>query len=137
MIPKAVLSWLPGILIGIGNGMLREAGFRAFLDELPAHQLSALSFTLIFGVYTWFAIGRLRPGSPRDALGIGALWLALTIAFEFLFGHYVMGHTWERLLHDWVVVLLWIATAPFVMCLARRVHRVRAIPAPSSGTPPG
>lgn len=128
MLLKAALYWLPGVLIGIGNGMLREAGFRMFLEELPAHQLSVLSFMLIFGVYTWFAIGRLRPGSPRDALEIGALWLALTIAFEFLFGHYVMGHPWERLLHDynlatgrlWVVVLVWITAAPALGYCARR-----------------
>jgi len=47
-------------------------------------------------------------------------WLALTVAFEFLFGHFVMGHSWTTLFQDcnilagrlWVLVLVWIAAAP-------------------------
>ncbi|MEW6447103.1 MAG: hypothetical protein AB1426_03305, partial [Bacillota bacterium] len=53
---------------------------------------------------------------------IGLIWLVLTVAFEFGFGHFVMGHSWSRLLHDynllkgrlWVLVLLWVAIAPYV-----------------------
>ena len=56
------------------------------------------------------------------ALAIGGIWLALTVAFEFLFGHYVMGHPWSRLFHDynllegrlWVLVLVWTFIAPYV-----------------------
>ena len=48
--------------------------------------------------------------------------LAMTVAFEFLFGHYVAGHSWDRLLHDynlfagrvWVVVLVWVTVAPYL-----------------------
>jgi len=32
---------------------------------------------------------------------IGLVWLAMTVAFEFLFGDYVAGHSWDRLLHDY------------------------------------
>jgi len=50
------------------------------------------------------------------------IWLALAIGLEFIFGHYVMGNSWEWLLGDynllagrlWVLVLLWIAAAPYV-----------------------
>lgn len=35
------------------------------------------------------------------ALAIGCIWLMLTPSFEFLFGHYVMGHPWSRLLYDY------------------------------------
>lgn len=46
--------------------------------------------------------------------------LRLGVAFEFLFGHYVAGHSWERLLHDynlvagrvWLILLVWVALAP-------------------------
>ena len=58
---------------------------------------------------------------------MGLTWLALTISFEFLFGHYVMGHPWERLRHDyhlsagrlWVPVLAWITLSPLVLWAVR------------------
>jgi hypothetical protein len=47
----------------------------------------------------------------------------MTVAFEFLFGHYVMGHTWERLLQDynilagriWILFLVFTAAAPYIV----------------------
>jgi hypothetical protein len=44
----------------------------------------------------------------------------MTLAFEFLFGHYVAGHSWRRLPADydlsagrvWVFAPLWVALAP-------------------------
>lgn len=51
---------------------------------------------------------------------IGALWVAMTVAFELLAGHYLFGNTWERLLADynvlrgriWVLVLITTFLAP-------------------------
>jgi hypothetical protein len=53
--------------------------------------------------------------------------LLLTIGFEFIFGHFVMGNPWPLLLRDynilagrlWVVVLIWITIAPFVLYQVR------------------
>ena len=41
----------------------------------------------------------------RDALvKLGLFWTILTMAFEFLFGHYVMGHSWDALWADYNVL---------------------------------
>jgi hypothetical protein len=37
-------------------------------------------------------------------LGIGVLWAVLTLAFEILFGRFVAGASWERLLSDFDVI---------------------------------
>ena len=50
------------------------------------------------------------------------MWLVMTVAFEFLFGHYVTGHSWTWLLRDydlsagrvWLVLLVWITVSPFL-----------------------
>lgn len=47
----------------------------------------------------------------------------LTVAFEFGFGHYVAGHSWDKLLADynllrgrvWSLFLVWIAVMPYVI----------------------
>jgi len=70
----------------------------------------------------WFLTGRWRIESAGQAIAIGVIWLVLTVAFEFLFGHFVVGHPWSRLLHDydllqgrvWVLVLVWTTIAPYV-----------------------
>lgn len=117
---KYLVAWFPGVLIAIGNGTIRQFWYRQFLGELQAHQLSVASFVLLFGVYVWFVTRWLRLSSVREAVHLGVFWLIVTVAFEFLFGHFVMGHSWERLFHDynigegrlWVVVLLWETIAP-------------------------
>lgn len=122
MLFKYVLAWVPLVPIAILNAVIREAGYKQWLGELRAHQVSTATAIILFGVYIW-AVTRLWPiQSGRQALLIGLIWLCLTVAFEFLFGHYVMGNPWQRLLHDynllagrvWVLVLIWIALAPYV-----------------------
>jgi len=122
MMWRAVLLWVPGIPIAIANGSLREFVIRKHVGELAAHQISVATFIVLFGAYVWLVLPWLRLASGADALRVGFVWLGLTVAFEFVFGHYVMGHPWAVLLHDynilqgrlWVVVLVWTALAPFV-----------------------
>ena len=110
------------VLIAIANGAVREAWYGKHVGELQAHQISTASGVLLLGVYIWVVIRILRPESSAQALIIGLMWLALTVAFEYLFMHYVAGLPWVRLVHDynvfagrvWVVVLIWVTTAPYV-----------------------
>jgi hypothetical protein len=119
---KFILAWIPMVIIAIANAFLRESVLAKHLDELRAHQASTVTCVLFFGIYIWTLIHLLRPESPRQALTIGALWLVLTVAFEFLFGHYAVGHPLSRLLHDynilagrvWIFVLVWITLAPYL-----------------------
>jgi hypothetical protein len=110
------------VLIAIVNGAIRETWYGKHLSELHAHQMSTASRVLLFGLYIWLILHRWKPASANQALAIGFLWLCLTIAFEFLFFHYVMGHPWSGLLHDynifagrvWVVVPIWLTAALYV-----------------------
>jgi hypothetical protein len=80
---------------------------------------------------SWLTIGWIRTVSARDAWTVGSVWLSLTLAFEFLAGHYVFGHPWRRLLADydvsrgriWVLVLVTTVVAPVVTAAARRLPR--------------
>ncbi|MHB9013841.1 MAG: hypothetical protein ACYC49_16640 [Ignavibacteriaceae bacterium] len=116
------LSWLPGIVIAIGNGSLRQFVYNLFFDELEAHQLSVLSFIIFFGIYVWLILPWLKLSSTAEAIRVGVFWLTLTIIFEFIFGHFVMDHPWKDLFHDynllsgrlWVIVLLWTAISPYL-----------------------
>jgi len=116
------LGWLCLLAIAMANGALREGLYGPHLAELTAHQLSTVLGLLLFTLYIgWFTAHWPLP-SAGQAIGVGALWLALTLAFEFGFFHYVMGQPWSRLLHDydlsaarlWVLIPVWTAVAPYV-----------------------
>ncbi len=125
---KYIWAWFPMIVIAIANGIFREQFLANHLDELRAHQMSTASMIVLFGLYVWVLFRVWLPTSVNQAVGIGLIWLILTVLFEFLFGHYVAGHSWERLLADynilkgrlWMRVLLWISVAPLIMYQLRK-----------------
>jgi hypothetical protein len=125
---KYVLAWLPLLVIAVLNGALRAGFYGRYLGELHAHQLASALGVVLFGIYIRAVIEYWRPESSRQALHIGLIWLGLTVAFEFLFMHYVAGHSWRALLHDynifagrvWLVVLVWITLAPYVFYRLQR-----------------
>jgi hypothetical protein len=111
------------VFIAILNGMLREFAFARRLSELRAHQLSCVTGVLLFFGYTWVISLKWPVESTRQALAVGIVWLLLTVAFEFVFGHYVVQHPWERLFQDynifagrlWILVLLAVAFLPVIV----------------------
>jgi hypothetical protein len=125
---KYLPAWVPMLLIAIGNGALREGWYGKYLGELRAHQISTVTGVMFLGVYMWALVRIWKPESAGQAFAIGLMWLGLTVAFEFLFGRYVRGLAWSNLLHDynvfagrvWVVVLIWVAIAPYVFYRLQR-----------------
>lgn len=119
---KYVLAWFPMVVIAIANGLLRESWYGRHLSELAAHQVSTLTAVILLGVYIYSVVGIWRPASAARAIAIGVLWLSMTIAFEFIFGRYLAGHSWDRLLHDynvlagrlWPLVLVWVGVSPYL-----------------------
>jgi len=71
---------------------------------------------------TWLTISWIHPRSTGDAIRLGVLWLVLTLAFEFLVGHYGFGKPWAVLLEDydvtkgriWIAVLIVTLLAPLL-----------------------
>jgi hypothetical protein len=107
--------------LAIANGALRELVYAKHVGELGAHQISTATAIVLFGIYLWFVFRRWPLSSAAQAWTAGALFVVLTVAFEFGFGHFVAGHPWGRLLHDynlaagrvWGLVLVFLAVAPY------------------------
>jgi hypothetical protein len=132
MVFRHLAAWLLLLVAAIINGVIRQSLFIGRMSELHAHQLSTLSGIILFGVIIW-GLHRMWPlASAAQAWIVGVVWLALTLAFEFLFFHYVGGKSWEALLNDynilegrlWPLLLLWVMIAPYVM---HRVGRRSAV----------
>lgn len=114
--------WFGMVAIAILNGVIREKIYGRYLEELPAHQVSTFIGLFLFGAYIWILSKKFPIGSSTQALTIGGIWLVMTVIFEFVFGHFVMGQTWSRLFYDynllkgrmWSLVLVWTAIAPYL-----------------------
>jgi hypothetical protein len=60
---------------------------------------------------------------------VGTIWLIMTVVFEFLFGHYVAGHSWETLWQAyrfppdnlWLLVLIVTLVSPYLAARLRRL----------------
>jgi hypothetical protein len=117
-----ILWWFAFPFIAILNGILREETYKNLFGDLPAHQISTATGIILFGIIFYFIFKKWKIETKDHALILGFIWLVLTILFEFVFGHYVMGNAWEKLLHDynladgriWSLFLFWLLIAPYV-----------------------
>jgi hypothetical protein len=130
---RYLAAWFVLLLVAMLNGVLRESTYGRYVSELSAHQLSSVIGILLFAVVIHRYVRRWPPASAREAWYIGLFWMVLTVAFEFLFFHYVGGHSWEALLANydmsagrlWPLILLWVAVAPYLFF---RLARSRGTP---------
>jgi hypothetical protein len=121
-------AWLGGPVIGIVNGAAREMGYAKRVGESTAQRISTASALGLFAGYFTLIERRWPLPTARSAVEVGAAWTSATVAFEFLFGHYVAHESWEDLLkaYDlrtgnlWLLVPLWMAAGPATV---RAVHR--------------
>lgn len=95
---KAAALWLAILVLAMANGTLREkllvpslGSFAALV--LSGILLSACVFLVALLAAPWY--GRL---SAAQWLAVGALWLAMTLAFELGFGRFVQHKGWAEIL---------------------------------------
>lgn len=120
MVSRSLVIWVLMLLVASLNGAIREAMLIPMMGDTAGRAVSTLMLCLLVLLLTYFTIRWIRPHSGRDTWGIGGLWVALTLAFEFLAGHFLFGNPWTQLLADynvlrgriWILVLITIALAP-------------------------
>lgn len=119
----ALLLWILFFPFAIVNAGLREKVWVPRLGEHAGHVLSTVTFliVLVLAMYVFLRYVDVSYGAG-DLWLLGVLWLVLTVAFEFGFGHYVMGHPWDTLLHDYNLLAgrVW-ALIPLAWLLAPRL----------------
>jgi len=120
---RALLVWLVMVIGAIANGTFRNAVLEPRLGMGTAHVISTILLCAIIIVITWYFFTWMRIETPSRAWLVGLLWLGATVAFEFGFGHWVVGKSWEVLMTDydittgriWVLVLIVTVSAPRIV----------------------
>ena len=132
MATRAALIWFALLTVAILNGAFREAVLIPRISKAAAHAISTLLLCSFIVVLAWSAIGWVGPRSLREAWVVGTLWLGLTLAFEFLAGHYLFHKAWAELLADynlfagriWILVLVVTLTSPVAAFIQRHGSRI-------------
>lgn len=89
--------WLAMFLGAILNGMVRENLLNYHLSENAALPISGLLLSsIIFGI-SYIAVRYIPKSSVTTYLGIGLVWVLLTLSFEYGLGYYVLGKSWSEI----------------------------------------
>lgn len=115
--------WFIFVLAAILNGTFRNSFLEPKVGQYAGHVISTIILVCVILVMTYLFINNVKIAYTKtDLLLIGALWLLLTVSFEFIFGHYVVGKSWSTLCADynilkgriWSLVLLTTFIAPLL-----------------------
>jgi hypothetical protein len=111
--------WLLLAIFAVAVAGVREELLLPRVGEPAAHVIGTAFYLVLMVLVIRLTLRWIFPGLQMNTLVLlGTSWAAATICFEFGFGHFVMGHPWSLLLHDynllagrvWILVpftLLW------------------------------
>lgn len=101
LVVRSILIWLALIVAEIIHGILRAIVLVPFVGEFRASQIGVFIGSAIILAITCLTIRWIRASGQRQLLLVGFIWVVLTVAFELLFGRFVVGLSWERLTADY------------------------------------
>ena len=117
-----VLIWFMLAFLAVLNGAFRIYAIIPNTGEYTGHILSSFIFSAVIIFVAFVFVKKKKIKESKMQIRIGLTWLLMTITFEFLFGHFVMNNTWEKLFHDynlmegrvWILVLVVTFFSPLI-----------------------
>jgi hypothetical protein len=127
MVKRALVIWVLMLALASVNGAVRELLLIPMIGDVAGRAVSSLTLSGLVLLLAYLTIPWIHPRSGRETWVVGGLWVALTLAFEFLAGHFLFGNAWSQLLEDynvlrgriWILVLITTALAPFACARIR------------------
>lgn len=119
---KSFGIWVILAISAITVAIIRNGVLLPPLGEQTAHEVGTILYLIVQFLIIYMFVKRSRLKKTSTLLSVGIYWLILTITFEFIFGHFVIGHSWEKLFADynifkgrlWVLVLINNVAAPLI-----------------------
>ncbi len=121
MLFKYFFAWFGMMVIAIINGGVRDFVYRQRVGNLPAYQISTVVLIVLLAGYIWFLTRTWSIQSSGQAWTIGAIWLLMTLIFEFGMGR-AAGDSWSRLFQAyniftgqvWIFIPLGVLVGPYL-----------------------
>lgn len=96
---RALTVWLLIVAAESAQGVVRR-GLVSPETEFVVRQISVVTGALAIFAITWICLRWMRLRTAGEALGVGGLWVGLTLLFEVGLGR-LMGLGWDRILADY------------------------------------
>ena len=100
---RALTVWIILIVAEIAHGIARAVLLVPQVGQFRSNQIGVFTGSAIILAIALLFVRWIGASRSSQLLGIGVLWAVLTLAFEILFGRFVVGASWERLLSDYNV----------------------------------
>ena len=71
------------------------------VGDFQARQIGVFSGSALILIVTCLFVRWINAPNTKSLLQVGALWVVMTIAFEFTFGHYIFNRSWADLVSDY------------------------------------
>jgi hypothetical protein len=126
---KATGIWLLIVVAAIINGLLRENLIAPVVGIEAALSISGITLSIVIFLFSLMSVPFIGSSETKTYLCVGIYWGLLTLSFEFLFGHYVVGKSWVEIMQVFniqkgdlfIVVLFVTAFSPWLSALIRGV----------------
>jgi hypothetical protein len=95
---KTSVIWFVIALLAIANGVFRENILVSSLGQSIALPVSGITLSIIVFIVTYISFPIFGKNSSLTYFLIGLQWVLMTLLFEFMFGHYMIGKSWSDIL---------------------------------------
>jgi hypothetical protein len=126
---KAMMLWFVIVVAAILNGIFREKVLVPAIGANIALPLSGTLLAALVFLVTLTLISFFESTEPNVYIWVGLFWVLLTLSFEFLFGHYVAGKSWQEIMNVlnikkgdlFLLVLIVTAISPWLAAKVRGI----------------
>ncbi len=109
--------------LAVLNGILRDFFYGKYLSVKTSHQISVVILIIILGVYIWIMLRKRLFKSLDQAVYFVAVWMVLTIVFEFIFFGLIMKKPFSDLVEAynlldgelWPLILIFLFAIPIIL----------------------
>ncbi len=124
---KVYLVWFALVINAILNGAIREKVFSKFMSERVSLPVSGILLSGLIFLVTYLSIELFDGLLSIQYLYVGLVWIVSTLAFEYGFGHYVQGKSWQKLNQIFnvktgnlfILVMLVTVASPYLAAMAK------------------
>jgi hypothetical protein len=101
---RAIAVWIIMVILAIVNGFFRENVLLANIGQNFALVFSGISLSVLIFIAIYLTFPLFNKQDNKTYLLIGLEWVSMTLLFEFIFGHYVIGKSWSEILEVFDII---------------------------------
>ena len=94
---KILGVWLLMVVAAVINGMIRDNVITRLMGEELSLSISGITLSGLVFLVAFLLVPHIGVTKPSSYFLVGLSWLGLTLVFEYIFGHYVLGKPWSEI----------------------------------------